>query len=105
MDEKIFEISFGIIGYAGDAKGLAFEAIAQAKKGNIEAARETMKSSKEVITKAHRFQTELIQGEANGSKTEVSVLLVHAQDHLMNAMNFQQLAEEFIDLYEKLESK
>ncbi|WP_195940513.1 PTS lactose/cellobiose transporter subunit IIA [Romboutsia sp. 1001713B170131_170501_G6] len=105
MDEKIFEISFGIIGYAGDAKGLAFEAISEAKKGNIEAARETMKNSKEVITKAHRFQTELIQGEASGNKTEVSVLLVHAQDHLMNAMNFQQLAEEFIDLYEKLESK
>ncbi|MGL5328334.1 MAG: PTS lactose/cellobiose transporter subunit IIA, partial [Peptostreptococcaceae bacterium] len=26
-----------------------------------------------------------------------------AQDHLMNAMNFQQLAEEFIDVYERLE--
>lgn len=105
MDEKIFEISFGIIGHAGDAKGIAFEAIAEAKKGNIELAREKIKESKEVMTKAHRFQTELIQNEASGNKTEMSVILVHAQDHLMNSINFQQLAEEFIDLYERLENK
>lgn len=105
MDEKIFEISFGIIGHAGDAKSIAFDAIAEAKKGNIEVAREKIKESKEVMVKAHRFQTELIQGEASGNKTEISVILVHAQDHLMNAMNFQQLAEEFIDLYERLENK
>ncbi|MGL4912063.1 MAG: PTS lactose/cellobiose transporter subunit IIA [Romboutsia sp.] len=103
MDEKIIEISFNIIAHAGDAKGLAFEAIREAKSGNIEAARENIKKSKEGMVVAHRFQTELIQGEASGNKTEMSVILVHAQDHLMNAMNFQQLAEEFIDLYERLE--
>ena len=31
MDEKIFELSFEIIGYAGNAKGMAFEAISKAK--------------------------------------------------------------------------
>lgn len=103
MDEKIIEISFNIIAHAGDAKGLAFEAIKEAKEGNIEAARECIKKSKEGMVVAHRFQTELIQNEASGNKTEMSVILVHAQDHLMNAMNFQQLAEEFIDLYERLE--
>lgn len=105
MDEKIIEISFNIIAHAGDAKGLAFEAIREAKAGDIEAARESIKKSKEGMVVAHRFQTELIQGEASGNKTEMSVILVHAQDHLMNAMNFQQLAEEFIDLYERLENK
>lgn len=105
MDEKMIEISFGIIGYAGDAKGLAFEAISESKKGNIEKARDLIKESKETIQKAHKYQTELIQNEAQGSKTEMSVILVHAQDHLMNAMNFQQLSEEFIDLYERLEEK
>ncbi|MGX4601033.1 PTS lactose/cellobiose transporter subunit IIA [Faecalimicrobium sp. JNUCC 81] len=102
MDEKIIEISFNIIAHAGDAKGLAFEAIREAKAGNIEAARENIVKSKEGMVVAHRFQTELIQNEASGNKTEMSVILVHAQDHLMNAMNFQQLAEEFIDLYERI---
>ena len=105
MDEKMIEISFGIIGFAGDAKGLAFEAIKEAKSGNIDKARECIEKSKESIHKAHKFQTELIQNEANGNKTEISVILIHAQDHLMTAMNFQQLAEEFIDVYKRLESK
>ncbi len=103
MDEKIIEISFNIIAHAGDAKGLAFEAIREAKAGNIESAREKLVESKDTMVKAHRFQTELIQNEASGNKTEMSVILVHAQDHLMNAMTFQQLAEEFIDLYERIE--
>ena len=47
MDEKIFELSFEIIGYAGNAKGMAFEAIAKAKEGNIEEARILLKESKE----------------------------------------------------------
>lgn len=102
MDEKIIEISFNIIAHAGDAKGLAFEAIREAKAGNIESAREKLIESKDIMVKAHRFQTELIQNEASGNKTEMSVILVHAQDHLMNAMTFQQLAEEFIDLYERI---
>ena len=40
MDEKIIEISFNIIAHAGDAKGIAFEAIREAKAGNIESAKE-----------------------------------------------------------------
>ena len=61
MDEKIFELSFEIIGYAGNAKGMAFEAIAKAKEGNIEEARTLLKESKAEVNKAHRCQTDLIQ--------------------------------------------
>ncbi|MDR4151396.1 hypothetical protein FO584_33655, partial [Bacillus thuringiensis] len=50
-------------------------------------------------------QTERIQSEARGEKTEVSVLLIHAQDHSMNAITVKELAAEFIDLYKKLEAK
>ena len=34
----------------------------------------------------------------------MSVMLVHSQDHLMTSMTFQQLAVEFVDLYERLEN-
>ena len=105
MDDRMVEIAFGIIAHAGDGKGLAFEAIREAKTGNIDKARELIKQSQEEMHKAHGFQTELIQQEASGEKVEMGVLLVHAQDHLMTAMSFQQLAEEFIDLYERLENK
>ncbi|WP_243155208.1 PTS lactose/cellobiose transporter subunit IIA [Romboutsia sp. CE17] len=32
MDDKMIEISFGIIGFSGDAKGMAYEAIRESKK-------------------------------------------------------------------------
>ncbi|MDR4151526.1 PTS lactose/cellobiose transporter subunit IIA, partial [Bacillus thuringiensis] len=34
-------------------------------------------------------------------KTEVSVRLINAQDHLMNAITVKELAAAFIDLYTK----
>ena len=105
MNEKIFEISFGIIGHAGDAKSTAHEAWGEAKLGNFEKARELLKEANETLTKAHRFQTELIQAEASGEKTEMGVVLVHSQDHLMTTMNFLQLAKEFVDMYEFIYSK
>ncbi|EPZ54826.1 PTS system, Lactose/Cellobiose specific IIA subunit [[Clostridium] sordellii ATCC 9714] len=68
MNEKIFEISFGIIGHAGDAKSTAHEALSEAKDGNFEKARELLKEASETLNKAHRFQTELIQAEASGRR-------------------------------------
>ena len=35
MDEKIFELSFEIIGYSGNAKDMVFEVIGKAKERNI----------------------------------------------------------------------
>ena len=52
------------------------------------------------INKAHRHQTTLIQNEANGQKNDVTVLLVHSQDHLMNGMTVIDMAEEFVNVYE-----
>ena len=86
MNEELMEISFGLIANAGGAKGLAYDALSKAKAGNFEEA-------KELINKSE---------EASGNSVEVNVLLIHAQDHLMNAMNFQELAEEFIEVYERL---
>ena len=61
-----------------------------------------LKESKDEVNKAHKCQTQLIQQEASGNKTDVSVVLIHAQDHLMNTMNYQMLADEIIDIHERL---
>ena len=102
MNEELMEISCGLIANEGEEKGLAFDALSKAKEGNFEEARELINKSREEMHKAHAFQTQLITKEALGEKLEIGVLLIHSQDHLMNAMNFQQLAEEFIDVYERL---
>lgn len=97
MEEKIFKI----IVCGGDARSKSMNAISEAKKGNIVKAKEIIEEANEFLDKAHDVQTELIQNEAGGNKIEMSLLMVHAQDHLMNAMTVRDIAKEFIDMYEK----
>lgn len=96
------KIIMDLIIFSGEARSYAMEAMQVAKNGQIEEARELIEKAKETIGSAHHSQTSLIQGEAAGNKTEVSLLLVHAQDHLMTSIVVKDLAEEIIDLHERL---
>lgn len=103
MDSQaIFDVSFQIIVSSGEARSMAMEAISLAKEGKIEEARQMLQDARTEINKAHKHQTALITAEANGEKNEVSVLLIHSQDHLMNGMTVLDMAGEFIDVYEKI---
>ncbi|MGB4589891.1 MAG: PTS lactose/cellobiose transporter subunit IIA [Clostridiaceae bacterium] len=93
-------IIFNIIMNGGDAKSYAMESIRIAKKGEIEKAREFLLKSGESLEKAHNIQTTLIQEEAAGTSQELSLLMVHAQDHFMNALTVRDLAREMIDMYD-----
>ena len=92
-------ISFGIIAHAGDARSYAFGALAAAKAGNFEEAEALLKQSDAAAVEAHHMQTDLLFKEANGEKTPVDVLLVHAQDHLMTSMLAVEVIKELIELY------
>jgi PTS system cellobiose-specific IIA component len=96
------ELIFKIIVNGGDARSRAMKAISEAKKGNIDKAKEFIEESNTFLNNAHGVQTELIQNEAAGNKTEMSLFMVHAQDHLMNAMTVRDMANEFIGMYEEL---
>ncbi|WP_286183687.1 PTS lactose/cellobiose transporter subunit IIA [Bacillus sp. ISL-55] len=96
------EVSFQIILNGGNARSLAMEAINIAKMGEFEQAEQKIEEANEEMVKAHRFQTQLIQGEARGETVEIRLLLIHAQDHLMNAITVIDLAKELIDLHKKI---
>lgn len=91
-----------IIVNSGEAKSLAFESIQLAKKGDLEGAEKKLEEAKRVQIKAHNAQTELLVGEANGEKTPFSILMVHAQDHLMNSITFVDLSKEVVEVYRRL---
>ncbi len=95
-------ISFQIISAVGTARSMYIEAIAKAKEGLFEEARAMIAEGQEVFTQGHHAHAELIQKEANGEKTEFALLLMHAEDQLMSAEAFGILANEFIDVYEKM---
>jgi cellobiose PTS system EIIA component len=95
------EIIMQLIVNGGDARSKAMIAISCAKSGDINRAKELIEEAEEALNKAHDYQTKLIQDEAAGNKVELSLLMVHAQDHLMNAMTIKDLAKEMVDMYEK----
>jgi len=97
MNEQELSI-FQIISSAGDSRGAAFEALRLARKGDFAGADEKMKEAKEKSIGAHDEQTKLIRQEINGEKTETSLLMVHAQDHLMTSLLARDLIEEMIEM-------
>lgn len=98
------KIIFQLILHAGNGKSSAMEALAAAKRGDFAEAREKLTQAGQELNEAHQIQTSLIQGEVRGETATISLLMIHAQDHLMNAITVKELATEFIDLYERLHS-
>lgn len=99
------EICFEIISNVGTARSDFIEAIQLAKAGNVEEARNLMKRGHESFVKGHKRHAELISLEATGTNINTGLLLIHAEDQLMSAEGFSILAEEFIDLYIKINGK
>ena len=84
----------------GDARSNALLAIRAAKEGNFSEAEKLMQECNRQLVEAHEIQTDMIQEELNAEgKRAVDLLMVHGQDHLMNAMTVRDLAVEFIELY------
>lgn len=96
------EIILNLIMHSGEARSYAMEAMELAKTGKADEARELMQKSSEELGHAHHSQTSLIQAEAGGDKTEFSLLLMHAQDHLMTTMTLKDIANEIIEIYGRL---
>ncbi|MDT2767614.1 PTS lactose/cellobiose transporter subunit IIA [Globicatella sulfidifaciens] len=93
---------FNIISNGGNAKGLVYEAMEAAEKGDFEQADSLMNEADEFLKVAHQTQTELLQGEANGDKHDISLLMVHAQDHLMTSIEVRNLADMVIRMNKRL---
>ena len=99
LEENLIEI----ISLSGDVKKKFLEAVKHAKNNEPEQAEVVYEEADDKLIKAHLKQTELINREAGGDKVESSLLLTHAQDHLMTAILLKDMAKEFMDLYERLE--
>ena len=78
------------------------EAIQAAKAGNMGQAESKIHDAEQAIVEAHHSQTDMLTKEAQGEKTEITLLTVHSQDHLMNAISYLGLTQELIDVYKRL---
>jgi PTS system cellobiose-specific IIA component len=98
MEEVIFEI----ILHAGNARAEAYDALRAAQAGDFVKAAEHLQLAEEEVAAAHRAQADMIQQEAQGKKVEITLLMVHAQDHLMTAMAEKNLIENMVEMHKTI---
>ncbi|SES78162.1 PTS system, cellobiose-specific IIA component [Enterococcus malodoratus] len=102
MNDEQLQVVMGLIMNAGNAKSEAVAALAAAKENYFSEAEERMKAANEALVEAHNTQTGLLTAEASGNNSEVTLLMVHSQDHLMNAISYIGLTQELIDMCKRL---
>lgn len=95
--ENLEEIVFTIVGFSGECRGLAYEALELSQNGKFDEAVAKIKEAEKALYKAHNLQTDLIQKEASGEHISISMIFVHAQDHLMTAFSEKELIKKMID--------
>ncbi|ASW43928.1 PTS lactose/cellobiose transporter subunit IIA [Clostridium isatidis] len=93
------QICFKIISLAGESFSKMVEALNSAKVKDFNRSEELFEEARKILHEAHAIHSELLTAEASGNSPEFSVLLVHAQDNLMNTVLAETIFSEMIELY------
>lgn len=104
-EEELLQVAMQLIIHAGNAKSECMEAIQLVKTGDFLGSSEKIEEANRSLTQAHHAQTSLLTNEARGEHVQPTLMLIHAQDHLMNAITFRDLAKEMIELYTRMDTK
>ncbi len=96
-------ICCSMIAASGTARSMYIEAVYLAKKGQFEQARKHFEEAEQYNRQGHDIHFKLLQKEANGESIPFKLLISHTESILMSAEEMKVLAEELIDVYERLE--
>jgi PTS system cellobiose-specific IIA component len=94
------QVLMELIANSGEGRSLTFSALEKAKKGDFNGASESLDEASLSINMAHKAQTKLLIEEANGNNSDISILMVHAQDHFMTSLLAHDLVKGVIELFE-----
>ncbi|EGR0363209.1 PTS lactose/cellobiose transporter subunit IIA [Vibrio cholerae] len=100
MEQEL--IVMEIICNAGEARSLCYEALRLARTRSFEQAEEKLCQAKECLNRAHLIQTQLIEADQGEGKVPMTLVMVHAQDHLMTTILAQEMATEMVALHKHL---
>ncbi|MCR0197666.1 PTS lactose/cellobiose transporter subunit IIA [[Clostridium] innocuum] len=104
--DKTTKLAFKLISLAGDAKSMAFEALAAARKKDFKAAEKMIQQCDEKINDAHQVQYQILTQECSGTcDVTLNFMMVHAQDHVMTTVLAKDLVEEQILLRKEISEK
>ena len=100
--ENIEVISCQIIAASGGAKSSYIEAIGLAKEGKFEEAERMIEEGAKIYVQGHKAHADLLQMSAEG-KLEIPLLLMHAEDQMMNCETMKIVAQEMVAQYKQME--
>ncbi|MFD0897791.1 PTS lactose/cellobiose transporter subunit IIA [Loigolactobacillus binensis] len=84
------------------AHSLLEGALAAARIDNFVLARQRLQAAGTALNDARNAQTTLLTREAQGQTVPMTLLLIHAQDHLMSTITYRDAVSELITLYQKI---
>lgn len=96
--EDLEIISCQIIAASGGTKSNYVEAIELAKKGQFEEAENLIKEGAQIFLQGHEAHAKLLQLSAEG-KLDIPLLLIHAEDQMMNCETMKIVATEMVEQY------
>ena len=91
-----------IIISGSQARSAAMAAIKAAKAHDFPAAATCLSNAQVAVKRAQAAHNALLSAEARGDGADFSVLLVHAENHLSNALTIIDTATQFVDTYHEL---
>lgn len=83
-------------------RSASMEALSLAKQGLFNESEIKLNEAKAAFHEAHEVQTQLIGHDEGEGKLPITLVMVHAQDHLMTGMLCRELVIELIDLHKKI---
>lgn len=97
--QYIAEIAMQVISYGGMAKSAYMQALESIKTGDLEKGGVRIQEGDDHALRAHKIHAELLAREMEQGKPQVSLLMMHAEDQLMNAETIRILVIELRDIY------
>ncbi|MGG3979653.1 MAG: PTS lactose/cellobiose transporter subunit IIA [Bacillota bacterium] len=95
------QICFQLILHSGNARSKVIQSIREYRDGSVQKAEELLQQAEDDLQQSHDIHFQMIQKEAGGGKNEFSLLLLHAEDHLMSTLTMKELVSELLELFKE----
>ncbi|WP_321384965.1 PTS lactose/cellobiose transporter subunit IIA [uncultured Enterococcus sp.] len=99
MENEVMQI----IVYAGNARSLAMQSIRASKQGEFSEADRLMAEAEKNLKEAHHTHAKILSVASDEQQQiDLTLFMVHGEDHLMSAVTTIDLAKEFTAVHGEL---
>lgn len=93
------QISFQLILHSGNARSCIIQSLRAYKEGNRGEADALIAQAEDALSAGHDIHFQMIQKESSGEAANFSLLLMHAEDHLMSTLTMKELVKELLGIF------